>query len=408
LLHGKSGFFSKRKNGILPVFRLENRSMKRRNPPSYRLHQPSGQAVVTLNGHDIYLGVFDSPESHAEYDRLIAEWLSAGRQLPSRALSINELLLAYVRFAADYYTPPSTELDHVKLSIRPLKALYGRSDAKDFGPLSLKAVRDKMVEADLCRREVNKRIVRIKRLFGWAVENELVPPSVHHGLQAVKGLRAGRSKAGESKPVRPVPAPFIDAVRPFVLPEVWAMIELQRFTGMRPGEVCIMRSCDLDTSSLVWLYRPARHKTQHHGHERVIAIGPHAQEVLRPWLRVDLEAPLFNPREAIEKYQIQRGLQRKTKVQPSQRNRRKKNPKRRPRECYDVRAFYHAVKRACEKANVPHWHPHQLRHNAATWLRKEFGLDVARVVLGHRSPQITELYADLDTSRAIDAMASFG
>jgi hypothetical protein len=44
----------------------------------------------------------------------------------------------------------------------------------------------------------------------------------------------------------------------------------------------------------------------------------------------------------------------------------------------------------------------------ATWLRKEFGLDVARVVLGHRSPQITELYADLDTSRAIEAMASFG
>jgi integrase len=64
--------------------------------------------------------------------------------------------------------------------------------------------------------------------------------------------------------------------------------------------------------------------------------------------------------------------------------------------------------RACRKANVPHWHAHQLRHNAATWLRKEFGLDVARVILGHRSAQITEIYAELDRSKAIEAMASVG
>ena len=45
---------------------------------------------------------------------------------------------------------------------------------------------------------------------------------------------------------------FVDAVQPFELPEVWALIELQRFTGIRPGEVSIMRSCDVDTSGPVW------------------------------------------------------------------------------------------------------------------------------------------------------------
>jgi hypothetical protein len=47
--------------------------------PSYRHHKPSGQAVVTLSGRDMYLGRFDSPERRAEHDRLIAEWLANGR-----------------------------------------------------------------------------------------------------------------------------------------------------------------------------------------------------------------------------------------------------------------------------------------------------------------------------------------
>jgi hypothetical protein len=78
--------------------------------PSYRLHKPSGQAVVTLDGHDVYLGKHDTPESKAEYDRQIAEWLANGRRLPSQHgeqtssdLSINELLLAYYRHVEGYY-----------------------------------------------------------------------------------------------------------------------------------------------------------------------------------------------------------------------------------------------------------------------------------------------------------------
>jgi integrase len=275
--------------------------MKSLNAPSYRLHKPTGQAVVTLNGHDNYLGRFGSPDSRAQYDHLVAEWLSAGRQLPTTSLSVNELLLAYLRFAKECYAPPSTELNHVKLSIRPLKALYGRAEAKAFGPLALKAVRDQMIAADLCRREINKRIGRIKRLFAWGVENEMIPPSVHHGLQAVKGLRAGRSRARESEPVKPVPDAFVDAVRPYVLPEIWAMIELQRLTAARPGEICVMRTCDVDMTGAVWLYRPPRHKAQRLGHERLIALGPRGQAVLRPWLRTDLRAPIFSPQEAIQR-----------------------------------------------------------------------------------------------------------
>jgi hypothetical protein len=55
-------------------------------PPSYRLHKQSGQAVVTLTDgagrrRDTYLGRYGSAESRAEYARVIAEWEASGRRL---------------------------------------------------------------------------------------------------------------------------------------------------------------------------------------------------------------------------------------------------------------------------------------------------------------------------------------
>ena len=78
--------------------------------PSYRLHKPTGQAVVTLNGRDFYLGRFGSPESRAEYDRTIVEWISNGRRLPAPTsgagsdLRSTKLALAYLTFADSYYS----------------------------------------------------------------------------------------------------------------------------------------------------------------------------------------------------------------------------------------------------------------------------------------------------------------
>lgn len=86
----------------------------------------------------------------------------------------------------------------------------------------------------------------------------------------------------------------------------------------------------------------------------------------------------------------------------------KARPKKKPSEFYKTQAYGRAIITACDKAKVPRWHPHQLRHNAATWLRKEFGLDVARVVLGHRSPAITDEYAEIDFGKAQEIMGRVG
>ena len=64
--------------------------------------------------------------------------------------------------------------------------------------------------------------------------------------------------------------------------------------------------------------------------------------------------------------------------------------------------------RVRDKAGVPHWHPHQLRHNAATNLRREFGIELARIILGHATAFTTEIYAEADRQQAMEVVAKIG
>jgi integrase len=389
--------------------------------PKYRHYKPKNLAVVRVDGRDIYLGKYNSPESWERYYRILAQRRVAGRAMTGRLtddgdppdLSVNELLLAFWDHATTYYRrgdgTPTPELENLRLALRLLKLLYGTSPAREFGPKALKAVRQAMVESGLCRRTVNQRIARVVRVFRFGVENELVPAAVHHALKAVPGLRAGRSGAREGRKVTAAPDGHVDAVRPFLSRQLWAVVELQRLTGMRSGEALAMRGCDLDTAGDVWVYRPARHKTEHHGKVRQVPLGPRAQAVLRPWLRADPSEYLFQPREAKEEHLAARRRGRRTPLTPSQAARRRKaDPRRAPRDHYDPRSYFHAVERACERAGVPRWHPHQLRHGVATRLCRAFGLDAARVVLGHGSPRVTEAYAEADLAKAQAVMRQVG
>ena len=141
-----------------------------------------------------------------------------------------------------------------------------------------------MIKDGRCRTNVNRLVHWIRRAFRWGVEEELVPVSIHQALTAVTGLRAGRTEAKESNPVLPVPDSVIDQTLPYLPPVVADMVRFQRLTGCRPSEVCMLRPCDVDRSEVVWRYTPQRHKTEHHGHERVIMVGPKAQTVLMPYL----------------------------------------------------------------------------------------------------------------------------
>ena len=415
--------------------------------PSYRRHRVSGQAVVTINGRDHYLGPYGTKTSKAEYDRLISEWLANGRRSPEAVpdLTIVELVASYLQHAQTYYRDtdgnPTSELSALKLPLGVLVRLYGRTPAATFGPLSMEAVRNDMIAKGWSRASINSHVGRLRRMFKWAVARELLPVGVHQALTTMVGLRAGRTAARETGAIKPVADDVVEATLPFMSPTVAAMVRVQLLTGARPGEVCSMRTGDIDRSGDVWLYRPAKHKTQHHGHNREIPIGPKAQAVLAPFIRSDPAAYLFSPADADAAHRAKRSADRRTPAScgnvPG--SNRKRSPKKGPGDQYAVGVFRQAIARACDAAFPPpeplarrrketraawrarltgeqraalaawrkehRWNPHRLRHSAGTAIRRQFGLEAAQTVLGHRTLSATQIYAEkhADTARQVAA-----
>lgn len=383
--------------------------------PTCTEHKASGRAVVRLNGRDHYLGPYGTPEAAAAYERRIAEWLARGRRLAPETdvaeTTIEEVLARYWVFAEQHYRKrgePTKELDNIRYALRPLRSLYGETPASHFGPLALKALRVKMIESGLSRKVINQRIGKIKRVFRWATSEQLIPPAVYQALATVDGLQRDRTEARETEPIGPVADVVVDATLPHLPPVVADMVRFERLTGARPSEVCLLRPCDVDRSEEPWLYRPESHKTEHHGRQRIIFVGPRAQAVLLPYLLRDSQAHCFSPAESQAARRAERRANRKTKVQPSQLDRRKAKPKRTPGARYNRNSYLHAIRRASAKAGVPFWAPNQLRHSVGTELRKRYDLESARVVLGHSKADTTAIYAERDLAKAAEIMREVG
>ena len=153
-----------------------------------KLSQAPGQAIVTLSGR----GPHGTKASRIEYDRHVGEWLAAGRQSvvgdTESVITVNELLLRYWRFAEHYYRKngmPTNELGNIRYALRPVRELYGRTPAEDFGPLALKSIQQRFISDGICRGQINQRIGRIKRVIGV---NDLPCQIVQRAITHTKNL----------------------------------------------------------------------------------------------------------------------------------------------------------------------------------------------------------------------------
>jgi integrase len=282
-----------------------------------------------------------------------------------------------------------------------------------------------MIDANHARSYINKLVDCIRRMFKRAVAEELLPPSAYRALAALPGLRKGRGQGRETEPVSPVADSVVDATLPQLPAVVADMVRLQRLTGCRPGEICLMRPCDVDTSDEVWSYRPASHKTEHHGRERVIFVGPRAQDVLRPYLLRDKSGYCFVPAESEQERRQLAHERRRTPMSCGNRpgTNRKRRRQRAPGDRYDVHSYRRAIDRGVAKLNqqrvkdampgedpalLEAWSPNQLRHSAATEIRRRFGLEAAQVTLGHSKADVTQVYAERDMTKAVAVMREVG
>lgn len=423
--------------------------------PKYSHHKASGQAYVKLRDgtggyHFVYLGVHGSAESREAYRRTLAEY-DAGSP-PEQILEIGagptvaQVFLKFLKHAEVHYRradgTQTPEVEEYKALSTLVNGLYSRTPAAKFGPKALKAVRQAMIGRGLCRKVINQRIGRLKNVFKFAVAEELVSVEVYHALLTVTGLQKGRSDIRESEPVTPVDDARVDATLPFLTRHVRGIVEFQRRTGCRPGEAAAVRRADIDFGGEIWLYKPPQHKGSWRGKERIITVGPLAQEVLREFFTTSINDYLFSPKRSMQEFRAAQRRNRKTPVQPSQRIRAKRAPAVLHLNHYTARAYAKAVLKGCDRAfpspgelalrleettkewkarltpeqraalqtwrEASRWHPNQLRHTHGTKVRKQFGLEAAQVALGHSKADITELYAQRNLDLALKVAASLG
>lgn len=417
---------------------------------------------------DFWLGEFGSRGSRERYHRLIAEWESAGRRLPEgdfdrpagRGVScggptVAEMLAQFWRWAKANHAPKQQQTFRPLIGL--LNQMAGSTPAAEFGPTRLRQVREAMIRGDATaerprkpwsRPYVNNQIKRARLIFKWAASHELIPVSVHQTLAAVEPLRRGRTIAREPDRVGPAPMGLVEAARPFMSRQARALVDLQLLTGARPGELLGMRAIDLDMDAPggVWTLTPRDHKSAHRGRDRIIYLGPKAQSVIREFLQGrSLDAPLFSPSEADVERRAERSAARKTPLSCGNREgtNRRETPRKRPLDRYAPASYYRAIQYACDRAFPPppplgrqqgeskaawaarlsdrqkadlkgwraahRFHPYQLRHSAATAIRREFGLEAAQLALGHASAAITDaVYAERDATKVIDLMRRVG
>ncbi|MCR9245157.1 MAG: site-specific integrase [bacterium] len=400
---------------------------RKRNPiPKLCRHKATDRAYARVDGRHVYFGKWGTDDAVEQYRRLVAEHASGTNTSANGSrrdevvddLTVAGLVVRYWRFIehSGRYTKngePTSERERVRGALDELLALYASVPVVEFGPRKLVALREAMAEGPSGRARsrvtVNGQVSRVRRLFRWGVERELVPPTVAHGLACVAGIRRGEtSTLAETAPVRPVDSTVAEKAADAAPPTIAAMIRLQLSTGMRPGEVCILRTADVDQTGDVWIYKPSSHKTEAHGVERAIPIGPAGQRVLAPLLRPDApDAFVFSPGRAEEERHAEQRRQAMARYGDRGRPNRSRDEERRQKpmvtlsERYDSSSYRKAIAHACRAAGVEPFGPNRLRHTALTEARRRAGLDAAQVLGGHTDAKTTQRYAEVLPAAAI-------
>jgi integrase len=343
-----------------------------RKPKPY-LHQ--GWYVTGAGGK--YTKLCREVEGPERAAALLADLLAGKPPAPADGLTLAAAFSLYMNHADSYYRLPSGKASNEPNCIRhawaELLTLYGDMPAASLTRQHVAAARQRMVDRKLARLTINKSLGRIKRAIRWLVQSGHLPDQCYTTLLILENLKPHRSPAVETEEVTPVSGNDFECTLPY-LTEPWnCLARLQWYSGMRPGEVCGLKLGHLDKrKGDVW-YADFRkeHKMAYRGRKRVVVLGPQAIDILRP--AVDRAALLG--RDSV--FFVTRQMRQPT-----------------------VMAYDHAVARACDKAGVSRWHPNQIRHSYLTWVRENFGLDVAQAVAGHARADVTQVYAALATEKA--------
>lgn len=388
----------------------------------------------------------------------LGPWDTVNNQPSSKAIARYRSLEASIEAAPDLFKPPPVDFPMVKLLAdfkewsagRGVRG-YSLSLVKNTG-LSLAAVFPDVLVRDFGPKRFKAWIASLKGLssatrrkyartalaaLSWGIGEEMFEANECKltELRECDPLEEC-TDAKAPKVVLPVEDTAIDAILPHLMPTLRTMVQVQRATGMRSGELCRMRPCDIHRSGVivlstglrcdldestkrareagtigkkesVWIYVPARHKTAHLGQPRDVPILPDVQRLIEPYLAGDPEKPLFSPKVSHAEFAALKRSKRKTKVQPSQIERAQRPSRLRHRDGYTPDSYARAITRACDEAGIERCHPHQIRHAVGTIVYAQTNNPtVVAALLGHTDLRTVQRYARRSVDAAIAGAAA--
>ena len=381
-----------------------------------RIKLKNGYYIIRISKKEYHLGK-DKKQAEAKARLLLANALTNPKtkaELPTvHYPTVEQIALMFCDSEASFYC--STRQKLFSQITRELAQLFTELPCNEFSSTELEGYQCWMANKSLSRTTIRGKLRVVRMMFRWAAKKKKCPKDVWESLLTVDNLKKGRSSAKEPKHINPVSLDVMNKTLEFCGPMIRNIILLQFHGGMRPEEVLTMKPCEIHRIGDVWKYVPAHHKNENKELPRNIFLGPKAQAVLLPYLEQmgsqSTEYLFTSARYNTERTTHLRAV-RKTKVQPSQQGVRKGRENRKTRmystDSYSTKAYRDAIKRAAKRAGVEHWFPYQIRHAAGTLARQIGGLDGAQVFLGHANAQTTEIYAELDESKAAEIARKIG
>ena len=340
----------------------------------------------------------------------------AARHEPQGA-TVEQLCAAWDAHCREYYRGSSTAVNAV-LDVRLFRELFGAAALAELTHADMLQYRDALVRSGVSRKTINSRIWRVKYMITWALDEALIPATVKAELTQVRNIKRGRTSAPERRPVCPVDDATIAATVARMMPNTADMVRVHRYTGMRPCEMCALRWSLIDQTQTPWVYHvpPEANKNEWRGElgqPRVVCIGPKARAILERH-RGGGDVP-FSPLRAMAEYIAAHAAESAHPLsEEAKARRRAAHVPRVLGERWTTDAYSKTIAAACRKAGIPSWGANRLRHTFGTEVRRAFGLDAAKAVLGHTDGGcITDVYtfdavADETVRRAAPAVEALG
>lgn len=332
---------------------VEQMGRKKNAVPTHLTHSTSGVGFIKWGLQLYYTSIepVAAQRRYLEYCRNIELFGHPAPEQPAPAITVAELAARYHAHIVKTKPPSSKEDRPIGVAMKWLAQVECPAD--QFTPARLVALRQLWVDDGQSVSTISKKHNYVLNAFRWAAQMDFISSSVWTSLQTVQKLKPGRSACKQPRKVHPVERSIIDAVLPYLAPNIAALVEFQWLTGCRSGEALGVTLAEIRHN----IYSPLVHKNAFRGKRRAIFLGPLARELVARWATDDIYKPLFAVMNSAE---------------------------------YGKR-----IKRACKRAGVAHFSPHQIRHAHGTLVREKYGLDAAQAALGHSSARTTEIYAEV-------------